>query len=442
MTEAHHFSSADTGTPEDVWRLGIPAGEDIPALELGGRAVVVVAAHPDDETLGCGGVMAQAAAQGLPVTVVLISRGEASHPDSPTIDPHEMAKRREIEARNALRLLGSTQVPIELVSLGFPDGDLATHRNDIVTALVATIGSQSRPCLILAPWRLDGHPDHEIAGSCAAAAAARTDTELAEYPIWFWHWGSPEALPTDRLRAHHLTRADRLIKNAAIDAHESQVRPLSDDAADAAVLQQHVLEHFDRDLELYVWDPKPLDSKTFDDLHRDDSDPWRVESPYEVQKRRATVAIFEDVRVPLKALEIGCSIGALTVDLAEVCGSVDALDSSSVAIDLARRRTAALNNVRLINGVAPDDIPLGPYDLVVLSEVGYFLSPDVLQLTIGALRTRLAPSALVVACHWNHPIRGWVVDGADVHTAITAAFGLPLRTVSHADYELALWLVE
>ena len=100
----HH---ADTGTPEHEWVVR-PEWGSVRTLTLDGSDItrlVLVAAHPDDETLGAGGLLATAAAADLPIDVVLLSAGEASHPDSPTHAPGELATLRVEETRVALALL-------------------------------------------------------------------------------------------------------------------------------------------------------------------------------------------------------------------------------------------------------------------------------------------------------------------------------------------------
>ena len=75
----------------------------------------------------------------------------------------------------------------ELTLLGLPDGSLSTHARSVVEALVDIIGRGGDRTLLVAPFRHDGHPDHEAAGRAAAVTASRTDALLREYPIWLWH---------------------------------------------------------------------------------------------------------------------------------------------------------------------------------------------------------------------------------------------------------------
>lgn len=234
------FDHRDEGTPEDVW-AALERWDSVPPLELVGvRHAVVVAAHPDDESLGAGGLIARLHTEGAQVTVVLATLGEASH----SID---MSERRECEFEDAVGALapGST-----LVSLGLPDGGLREHRGELTSA-IADIASGTD--LVVAPWRGDGHRDHRVAGE-AAAEATRGRVVLLEYPIWLWHWATPDdaGVPWDRFTRLTLEPPDRDAKLAAIVSYESQ---LEHTPGDEPILHAGMLAHFGRDWETFVRAP-------------------------------------------------------------------------------------------------------------------------------------------------------------------------------------------
>ena len=170
--------------------------------------------------------------------------------------------------------------------------------------------------LLCAPWRRDGHPDHEAVGRAAAVAAARTDARLVEYPVWLWHWGGEHDLPWDQALRLPLDAAALAAKRRAISAHASQVQPLSTEPGDEVLLGGDLLAHFDRDAEVFIATDEPVEDDALDRVHRERPDPWQVDSPYERRKRALTLASLPREHYG-RILEVGCSVGALAVDLAQ-----------------------------------------------------------------------------------------------------------------------------
>jgi LmbE family N-acetylglucosaminyl deacetylase len=104
----------------------------------------------------------------------------------------------------------------------------------------------------LAPWERDGHPDHDATGLAAVLACTATGVRLVRYPVWAWHWATPDGdeLPWPSARRIELASEDRAAKRAAIAAYRSQVAPLSSAAGDEAVLPPGVVSRFQRSFEL------------------------------------------------------------------------------------------------------------------------------------------------------------------------------------------------
>ena len=241
------------GTAEARWRSSgllaalprVAAGELRPA----GR-VVVVAPHPDDETLGAGGTLAAwAAGGGLDVTVVAVTDGEASHPGSPTVGPAELAGRRHEERRRALAALGLPDAAV--VRAGLPDGDVAAHRG----ALADLLDEYLRPGdTLLAPVPGDGHPDHDAVAVVADAAAARHGLARWHYAVWLWHWAEPDdaSVPREGAVAVLLPGDAQQAKRDAVACFTTQVEPLSADPLDAAILPPEVLARLLREVEV-LW---------------------------------------------------------------------------------------------------------------------------------------------------------------------------------------------
>ena len=417
------FSHMDESMPETAW---IDALADRPVLDLAalfpehpGR-LVVLAAHPDDETLGAGGLIASAAALGAAVDVVVATAGEASHPESPTHTSAELARIRRVELRNAVAQLAPEAV---VHVLDLPDGGLAAARSELDTALAAIIGPAAANTVLAAPWRTDGHTDHDTAGLAAAALARTLGLPLLEYPIWLWHWGTPADLPSD-LAVLPLADDAVAAKARAMATHVSQVEPLSAAPGDEALLSQEVLAHFERRFESFVLTRPRPPREVFEDLYLRSADPWEFESSfYEHRKRALSLAMLPRARFG-SVFEPGCSIGVLTRELAARADAVTSTDISDRALDLAGRRLAAAPHVTLAQGSVPQDWPEGRFDLVVVSEIGYFLQHRDLSELAARTEASLTDDGVVLLCHWRHPNDGWELTGDQVHEAFRAREGL------------------
>ncbi|ANH38770.1 1D-myo-inositol 2-acetamido-2-deoxy-alpha-D-glucopyranoside deacetylase [Nocardioides dokdonensis FR1436] len=220
-----------------------PAWGQVPPLDLGTgkariRRLVVVSAHPDDESLGVGGLITTAHRAGIDVYVVLLTAGEASHPPGREISRQALATERLAEMEAAVALL-APGAPV--VFLGAPDGGAAEVEDQMVTALTDIVGDGSHT-LLVAPWRHDGHPDHDAAGRAAAEVATLTGARLVEYPLVMWRLRTPEEAPWDEMVRVDLPEDVLDTKLAAIRAHVTQVRALSPE--DPPALSGPMLAHF------------------------------------------------------------------------------------------------------------------------------------------------------------------------------------------------------
>ncbi len=431
------FDHQDAGTAEEVWRAS-PQWSRLPVVGIPDhvRRLVVVSAHPDDETLVAAGLICLAARAGLEVDVVVASDGAASHPHSSTHTPDQLADIRALEVRSALRELAPEG---RLHLLGLTDGGLPEHVDAVVEAVVDLIGVAGAHTLVVSPWEGDGHPDHLAAGRAASVSAWRTDATLWQAPIWAWSWASPQDLPWDNSVLVELPAQVHRAKLAAIAHHLSQVSELSDLPGDEALLSRTFLEHFSRDVELFVR-CEPQEVTPFDQLYAEQEDPWQLRSSwYEERKRALTLAALPHPHYA-RAIEVGCSLGALSAELAARCDALLAADESGLVVSRARRHLAGYPHVDVARLQLPEEWPPGWFDLVVLSEIGYFLSPA--RLTTLALRTRasLTEQGVVLACHWRHDVRGWPLAGPAVHELLEQELQLP-RILRHQDedFELVAW---
>jgi LmbE family N-acetylglucosaminyl deacetylase len=226
------------GTPVPVWLAALDGGS-LPPLDLSGcPGLVVVAPHPDDETLGLGAMIAHLVASGVDVRVVSVSDGGAAQPGAMLWDRTRLETTRRHELRRATGILGLPPP----VALGLPDGQLADEEDRLTELLAEILRGAAPGTWCAATWRGDGHPDHEAVGRAAAQACASTGIRLLEYPVWMWHWASPAdpAVPWDRACSVRVSGRALDRKRRAAQCFRSQLEPIGADAA--AVLPAFVLQ--------------------------------------------------------------------------------------------------------------------------------------------------------------------------------------------------------
>jgi LmbE family N-acetylglucosaminyl deacetylase len=241
---------------EDVWRSAfLDAASPLMQWGTPGR-VVVVAPHPDDEVLAVGGSMLQLAKRGFSVLVVAVTDGEAAQPHAPADARRRLAAVRSRERRMSLESLGLAGVSV--VRACIPDGRVEQSEarlTDLLVELLSDPRSVASPLghtWCIAPWRHDGHPDHEATGRAAAAACAISGGRLVEYLVWAWQWLRPEdgRMRWADLRLERLSRATQDAKRVALGAFSSQILPW--EGSGDPILSAEMLERFARPFEGFV----------------------------------------------------------------------------------------------------------------------------------------------------------------------------------------------
>ncbi|UFP95250.1 class I SAM-dependent DNA methyltransferase [Gloeobacter morelensis] len=165
----------------------------------------------------------------------------------------------------------------------------------------------------------------------------------------------------------------------------------------------------------------------FEALYRENADPWNFEtSPYEDAKYTATLDALSKPRYR-SAFEIGCSIGVLTARLAERCEALLAVDVCDKALTRARERCRALAQVSFERLRVPEGYPRGPFDLTLVSEVGYYWSWSELRQAQRLLLEHLEPGGHLLLVHWTPFARDYPLRGDEVHDAFGALAGLSHR---------------
>lgn len=178
----------------------------------------------------------------------------------------------------------------------------------------------------------------------------------------------------------------------------------------------------------------------FDRMYAGDDDPWKLATRwYERRKYAISVASLPRRRYR-HAFEPGCSLGTLTELLAERCDRVTAIDVADAALAAARRRLAeagCADRVSLARGSLDQAWPDGPFDLLVLSEVAYYLDGSLLAMILSREVPRLAPEATVLAAHWRHPVPEYPLSGDAANAVIAATPGLTC-TGSYLDEDVVI----
>ncbi len=156
----------------------------------------------------------------------------------------------------------------------------------------------------------------------------------------------------------------------------------------------------------------------FDAMYAAAEDPWGfTERWYEQRKYALTLAVLPRRRYAT-ALEVGCSVGVLTAQLARRCDALTALDPSASALSTAATRVPS--GVRLVQAGVPGGWPDGAYELIVLSEVAYYLDDTDLDRLLDLVQRDLRGH--LVACHWRHPVADYPQTGDAVHARIASRF--------------------
>lgn len=216
------------------------------------RPVLVLAPHPDDESLGCGGLLAACRDHGVHAHVIVLTDGAGSHPRSRQYPPTKLAALRENEARAAVRALGLGDDQIAF--LGLPDGKapIVGRRFADAVARVAEFACAREIGTICTTWAHDPHPDHQAANLIGQQVAQDTGARLLCYPVWGWTVPPHAWLPAMQVRGSRLNIADYLpAKRRAIACHRSQYTDLIRDDPDAFRLSKEVLALFDRPFEVF-----------------------------------------------------------------------------------------------------------------------------------------------------------------------------------------------
>ncbi|WP_313738156.1 class I SAM-dependent methyltransferase [Acinetobacter sp.] len=178
----------------------------------------------------------------------------------------------------------------------------------------------------------------------------------------------------------------------------------------------------------------------FDELYKNNDDPWEYEQRwYERRKRQICLSLLLKSQYD-NVLEIGCSNGVFSEQLARRAKHLTSLDANAKAVQIAQKRLDSLPHVQVIQKRIPEQFPAGSFDLIVISEIMYYLQPSELSELIHKVENGLTPQGKVLCCHWRYPIEGFALKGEDVHQVLRQQFSLNhYLNLNDPDFIIDLW---
>lgn len=191
------------------------------------RRAIIVAPHPDDETIGAFGLIRQLVRVGVDVRAVIVTDGCASHPSSAAWPPARLRAARQRESLAALRLAGLSRGAVRF--LDYPDGGLARPAADTWRDLVRDLSAGPRPDLVVRPSLRDDHPDHR-----AVARACRAAWPPAVRQISYQVWPAGQRVPH---AARLCLGADQALKQAALRLYRTQTGAITDDPSGFCIVR-------------------------------------------------------------------------------------------------------------------------------------------------------------------------------------------------------------
>lgn len=212
--------------PAQVWNSA-PQLAQIPVIHShtlvpAGARVVVIAPHPGDEVLACGGLLQLLTTRNHRLQLISVTDGSASHPGSNVWPASRLSVVRPQESVEALRRLGMPLHSLKWIRGGFCDNALATREQPLSQFIARYLQPDD---VVFTTWRNDGNDDHDAVGRAAARACSVVGARLYELPIWAWHWPAREGavIPWHRARKVRLDTWSVARKLHAAHAFASQL---------------------------------------------------------------------------------------------------------------------------------------------------------------------------------------------------------------------------
>lgn len=241
------------GTTKEQW---LNAFKDHPLAPLDlelfrSKRVVIVAPHPDDEVLGCGGLMQQLIELNCKILILAVSNGTQSHPNSTKYPPDQLNVLRPQESLAALKCLGVAE-STEHVELNLLDGQIHLQTEQLWKSLDQMVQAND---ILICSYEFDGHPDHEAVGKTVQAYATAKQLLCLHVLIWAWHWAKPldPRIDWHRAKAFSLTQEQLTKKHQAILQFKTQLEA-DESTGNAAVLSPSAINRLLMPYEVYLSD--------------------------------------------------------------------------------------------------------------------------------------------------------------------------------------------
>lgn len=243
------------GTSVEEWAKSVTLNTmpdlDIQQIIPQHARVCIIAPHPDDEILGCAGLIQHLDQCGYQMVLIAVTNGTASHPNSLQYSQSNLNQIRPNETREALKQLHLRQ-NVERIALELTDGEIFKQQSMLMERLKA----QLRPHdFLVTTFIHDGHPDHEITGQVTVQLAKDLKLPILQILIWAWHWAKPDDLriPWHKALKLSLESLELKKKYQAIQCFKSQLQT-DPTTQQAPILSQYVLQRMMQPWEVYIYD--------------------------------------------------------------------------------------------------------------------------------------------------------------------------------------------
>ena len=258
--EGHHPIVGDRviegdGTSQEAWKnwSGL---QDMPRFDITKsfaphQRVCIFAPHPDDEIIGCGGLLQQLTANGNPIVLIHVTNGTQSHPNSTIYTQEKLNTIRPQESMQALEILGVAH-QVTTVALNLADGEVFAQQEQFHQKLSTIIQADN---ILITTFMRDGHPDHEATGQVVASFAKQQHLACYQVLIWAWHWAKPadNRIPWHCAMRVDLTPEQLQRKIEAITCFESQIT-IDDSTGNPPILSAQAIARISQPWEVYLYE--------------------------------------------------------------------------------------------------------------------------------------------------------------------------------------------